>query len=333
MRAVICRQFGPPDIHRIEDVPPPPLLPGSIRVKVHASALSFANLLVIEGKHQNTPPLPFTPGTEIAGTVAEIAPDVETSLQPGDRVCAGLPSGGLAEEAVVDAANVFPIPDALDFAAATQFPTIYATAYAALVWRARIQPGELLMVHAAAGASGLAALQIGKALGARVIATAGSPEKCAIASAHGADHVIDYRAQDFRREVLALTDGRGADVIFDPVGGAVFDQSLRCIAPLGRIIPMGFASGDIPTIPANLVLVKNIDVIGIYWGFYMAWGKTQASPALRAQVRAMFADLFTLAEQGKLRPITDSQLPLTDFAKGLTRLTERSVIGKVVLVP
>lgn len=333
MRAVICRQFGPPDIHRIEDVPPPPLLPGSIRVKVHASALSFANLLVIEGKHQNTPPLPFTPGTEIAGTVAEIAPDVETSLKPGDRVCAGLPSGGLAEEAVVDAANVFPIPDALDFAATTQFPTIYATAYAALVWRARIQPGEVLLVHAAAGASGLAALQIGKALGARVIATAGSPEKCAIASAHGADHVIDYRAQDFRREVLALTDGRGADVIFDPVGGAVFDQSLRCIAPLGRVIPMGFASGDIPSIPANLVLVKNIDVIGIYWGFYMAWGKTQASPALRAQVRAMFADLFTLAEQGKLRPITDSQLPLTDFAKGLTRLTERSVIGKVVLVP
>lgn len=333
MRAVICRQFGPPEAHRVEDVSPPPLSPGTIRVRVHASALSFANLLVIEGKHQNTPPLPFTPGTEIAGTVAEIAPDVETTLKPGDRVCAGLPNGGIAEEAVVDAANVFPIPEGLDYAAATQFPTIYATAYAGLVWRARIQPGEGLLVHAAAGASGLAALQIGKALGARVIATAGSPEKCAIAAEHGADHVIDYRAQDFRKEVLTLTDGMGADVIFDPVGGEVFNQSLRCIAPLGRIIPMGFASGDIPQIPANLVLVKNIDVIGIYWGFYMAWGKTQASPALRAKVRTMFADLFTLVEQGKLHPITDSTLPLENFAQGLHRLTERSVVGKVVLVP
>lgn len=333
MRAVICREFGPAEIHRVEEVSAPSLTPGSIRVQVHATALSFANLLVIEGKHQNTPPLPFTPGTEIAGTVAEIAPDVETTLKPGDRVCAGLPAGGFAEEAVIDAANVFAIPDALDFAAATQFPTIYATAYAALVWRAHIEPGEVLLVHAAAGASGLAAVQIGKALGARVIATAGSPEKCAVAIEHGADHVIDYRAQDFRKEVLALTEGRGADVIFDPVGGDVFDKSLRCIAPLGRIIPMGFASGDIPSIPANLVLVKNIDVIGIYWGYYMAWGKTQADPQTRRKVRAMFAELFALAEQGKLRPITDSILPLEAFAQGLNRITERSVVGKVVLAP
>jgi len=333
MRAVICRQFGPPEAHRVDEVAPPPLLPGTIRVRIHASALSFANLLVLEGKHQNTPPLPFTPGTEIAGTVAEIAPDVETLLKPGDRVCAGLPNGGFAEEAVIDAANVFPIPDCLDYAAATQFPTIYATGYAALVWRARIQPGEVLLVHAAAGASGLAAVQLGKALGACVIATAGSPEKCVIAAEHGADHVIDYRAQDFRKEVLALTGGLGADVIFDPVGGEVFDKSLRCIAPLGRIIPMGFASGTIPQIPANLALVKNIDVIGIYWGYYMAWGKTQAKPAVRAQVPLLFAELFRLVEQGKLRPITDSVLPLEDFAQGLRRLTERSVVGKVVLAP
>ncbi len=333
MRAVVCRTFGPPETHRVEDVPPPPLLPGTIRVQVHASALSFANLLVIEGKHQNTPPLPFTPGTEIAGIVAEIAPDVETSLKPGDRVCAGLPAGGFAGEAVVDAGNVFAIPDALEFAGATQFPTIYATAYAALSWRARMQPGEVLLVHAAAGASGLAAVQIGKALGARVIATAGSPEKCAIAGEHGADHAIDYRVQDFQKEVLALTEGRGADVIFDPVGGEVFDKSLRCIAPLGRIIPMGFASGEIPSIPANLVLVKNIDVIGIYWGFYMAWGRTKADPQTRRQVHAMFADLFALVEQGKLHPVTDSVLPLEEFAQGLKRITERAVVGKVILAP
>jgi len=333
MRAVVCRELGPPDIHRIEQVPSPVLTPDGIRIQVKSSALSFANLLVMEGKHQNTPPLPFTPGTEIAGFVTEVATGTETSLKIGDRVCAGLSNGGFAEEAVVPAANVFPIPDVLDFPSATQFPTIYATAYAALDWRARMQPGEVLLVHAAAGASGLAAVQIGKAMGAQVIATAGSPGKCAIALEYGADHVIDYRATDFRKAVLTLTDGRGADVIFDPVGGDVFDKSLRCIAPLGRIIPMGFASGDIPTIPANLVLVKNVDVIGIYWGFYMAWGKTQADAATRRKVRSMFEAMFRLVEDGKLSPITDSILPLDDFAEGLNRLTERSVIGKVVIAP
>jgi len=333
VRAVLCGAFGAIDTPKVEEIPAPPLVPGGVRIAVHAAGVSFANLLVIQGKHQNKPPLPFVPGTEIAGIVTEIAADAVGGLRVGDRVSAGLSHGGFAEEAVVPAENVFRIPDAMDFAAATQFPTIYATAYAALAWRAALKPGEVLLVHGAAGASGLAAVEIGKALGATVIATAGSADKLAVARQHGAAHAIDYRKDDFRAAVLDITGGRGADVIFDPVGGDVFDASLRCIAPLGRILPIGFASGRIPMIPANLVLVKNISVIGLYWGFYMAWGKSQADAALRTEVRGLFAELFRLFEAGALRPVTDSVLPLADFAAGLRRVESRGVIGKVVLDP
>ncbi len=333
MKAVLCRAFGPIDSPRVEDIPAPPLTPDGLRIAVHAAGVSFANLLGIQGRHQNKPPLPYVPGTEIAGTVLEIGPDARTALKPGDRVCAGVESGGFAEEAVAPAANVFPIPGGLDFAAATQFPTIYATAYAALAWRAMLRPGEVLLVHGAGGASGLAAVEIGRALGAAVIATAGSEDKLAAARGHGAAHAINYRAGGFRDAVLDLTGGRGADVIFDPVGGDVFDESLRCIAPLGRIIPMGFASGRIPQIPANLLLVKNVTVIGLYWGYYMAWGKSKASAALRAEVPGLFAEMFRLFEAGELSPVTDSRLPLDDFLAGLRRVESRQVIGKVVLLP
>lgn len=333
MRAVLCRAFGAIDTPKVEDITSPELTPGGVRIAVHAAGISFANLLVIQGKHQNKPALPFVPGTEIAGIVAELASDAVGGLCIGDRVCAGLSHGGFAEAAVAPAENVFRIPDALDFATATQFPTIYATAYAALAWRARLRQGEVLLVHGAAGASGLAAVEIGKALGATVIATAGSADKLSVVRQHGADHAIDYRQDEFRAAVLDLTGGRGADVIFDPVGGDVFDASLRCIAPLGRILPIGFASGRIPQIPANLVLVKNISVIGLYWGFYMAWGKTQADAALRAEVRGLFGELFRLYEDGALRPVTDSVLPLADFVAGLRRVESRGVIGKVVLDP
>lgn len=333
MRAVLCRAFGGLDTPAVEDVPAPVLTSGSVRIAVQAAGLSFANLLVLQGTHQNKAPLPFVPGTEIAGIVTELAPDAAGGLRIGDRVCAGVSSGGFAQQAVAPAENVFRIPDTMDFATATQFPTIYATAYAALVWRAALRPGEVLLVHAGAGASGLAAVEIGHHLGATVIATAGGPDKLAIARAHGADHAIDYRAGDFRRAVLDITAGRGADVIFDPVGGDVFDQSLRCVAPLGRIIPMGFASGRIPQIPANLLLVKNLTVIGLYWGFYMAWGKSQADAQTRVKVRQLFDTLFRLFEAGALRPVTDSILPLANFAEGLRRIENRSVTGKIVLSP
>jgi NADPH:quinone reductase len=333
MRAVVGHDFGGIDALNVETTASPPLVSGSVRIAVRAAGVSFANILVAQGKHQNRPVPPFIPGTEIAGFVTEIAADASTDLRIGDRVCAGLPTGGFADEAVVSSENVFKIPDGLGFDEAAHFPTIYATAFAALTWRAALLPGEVLLVHGAAGASGLAAVEIGKALGARVIATAGSPDKVAVAIVHGADYGINYRDEDFRQVVLDLTEGRGADVVFDPVGGDVFDKSLRCVAPLARLLPIGFASGRIPQIPANLVLVKNLTVIGLYWGFYMAWGKTQADSATRGRVRRLFADLFDLFDQGKLHPVVDCTLPLADFASGLRRVESRAVIGKVVLRP
>jgi NADPH2:quinone reductase len=333
MRAVVGHEFGGIDSLRLEEAPSPALEPATVRIAVHAAGVSFANLLFISGKHQNRPQLPFVPGTEIAGIVTEIAPGARTRLRIGDRVCAGSPSGGFAEEAVVDAGNVFRIPDALDFASATLFPTIYATAYAGLVWRAAIRPGEYLLVHGAAGASGLAAVEIGRAMGAQVIATAGGAHKTDAATKHGAHYAIDHTRDDFRAAVLEITGGRGADVVFDPVGGDVFDDSLRCVAPLARLLPIGFASGRIPDIPANLILVKNLTVIGLYWGFYMAWGKTRADPATRAKVGELFAELFRLYETGKLHPLIDTRLPLSEFAHGLARIEQREAIGKVVLEP
>lgn len=333
MRAVIGYDFGGIDALKFETTVPPAMIPGGVRIAVHAAGVSFANLLVIKGQHQNKATPPFTPGTEIAGIITELAPDARGGLRLGDRVCAGLPSGGFAEEAVVVDDNVFRIPDSLPFTAATHFPTICATAYCALKWRADLAAGETLLVHGGAGASGLAAVQIGAALGARVIATAGSEEKADAARVHGAAYTVNYRTESFKDEVLTLTDGRGADVVFDPVGGDMFDQSLRCVAPLARILTIGYASGRIPQIPANLLLVKNLSVIGLYWGFYMAWGKTQASPELRARVRDMFGEMFTLFEQGKVQPVIDCELPLAEFAEGLRRIESGRVIGKVVLVP
>jgi NADPH2:quinone reductase len=314
----------------VEDVPPPPLGPGEVRVGVKATAIGFANLLVIEGKHQNTPSLPFTPGTETAGVVLEVADDV-TRVTPGTRVAAGIPNGGFAEQVVAKADNVFPIPDAMDYAAATQFPTIYGTGYGCLVWRANLQQGETLLVHGAAGGSGLAAVEIGKALGATVIATAGSLAKLEVASEHGADHLINYRDGGFRDEVLELTKGRGADVIYDPVGGDVFEESLRCIAPDGRIIPMGFASGGIPQIPANILLVKNITAVGLYWGYYMGWGRQPRHAGDIARLQAGMQEMFRWYEAGQIKPLTHATYDLADFAAGMDIVANREVVGKVVL--
>ncbi|MCP1845128.1 NADPH2:quinone reductase [Bradyrhizobium sp. USDA 4524] len=333
MRAVIGHRFGGIDDLVYDDTTSPAIEPGTIRVSVRAAGVSFANLLFIAGKHQNRPSIPFVPGTEIGGVVSEIASDVRTDLKVGDRVCAGLPSGGFAEEAIVDVANVFRIPDSLSFEGSTLFPTIYATAYAGLKWRANLQSSETLLVHGAAGASGLAAVEVGRALGATVIATAGGERKIEAVKRYGAHHAIDYRRGGFRDRVLEITGGRGADVVFDPVGGDVFDESLRCVAPLGRLIPMGFAAGRIPEIPANTVLVKNLTVIGLYWGFYMAWGKTKADAALREKVRILYGEMFDLFEAGKLRAPVDGSLPLADFATAMRRVESRKVVGKIVLIP
>lgn len=340
MRAVVCRGFEREDQVAVENVEPPAMIADGVRIKVMSSGVSFANLLALKGRHQNRATPPFTPGTEIAGIVIEcdadavgFNPGFNPGFKPGDRVMAGLRSGGFAEEVVVTARTVFSLPAEVDFDAAVQFPTIYATAYGVLKWRARLGEGETLLVHGAAGGSGLAAVEIGKVLGARVIATAGSAEKLAVAREHGAYITLNYREQGFREAVLEATGGRGADVIFDPVGGAVFDESLRCIAPEGRIIPMGFAGGDIPQIPANILLVKNITVIGFYWGYYVGWGRIAASPGMAAQVRAAFDEMLDWVRLGKLRPLTHRRFALEEFRQALAMISSREVIGKVVLNP
>lgn len=332
MRAVVCRGLDDPAQVGVETCAAPAMIPDGVRIAVHSCGVSFANLLVLQGKHQNRPPLPLTPGTEVAGIVTECAPGV-TLFRPGDRVVAGVRSGGYASEVVAPVDTTFALPEGVDFDSAVQFPTIYATAYGALRWRAQLQPGETVLVHGASGGSGLAAIEIAKRLGARVIACASTQAKLDAARAHGADEGLNYRDGDFRDAVLALTGGRGADVIFDPVGGKVFEESLRCVAPEGRLIPMGFASGDIPQIPANLLLVKNATAIGIYWGYYMGWGRVPLPPERRPAVRAAFATLFDWVVEGALKPRTQRTFPLESYAEALAVLASREVIGRVALHP
>lgn len=324
MRAVVCREWGGPEKLAVEHVPSPALRDGAVRIQVQAAGVNFADLLLIAGQYQEKPAFPFRPGAEAAGVVTEVGSGVN-NLKTGDRVMALTGLGAFAEEAVVDAHRVLPMPAEMEFPAAAAFPVAYGTSHGALEWRAHLQAGEWLLVTGAAGGVGLTAVEIGKAMGARVIACAGSAEKLAIAQQHGADHLIDYSREDIRERVKAITGGRGADVIYDPVGGDAFDTSLRSIAWGGRIIIIGFAAGRVSQIPANIVLVKNIDVIGFYWGSYQAH-----KPDL---LRSSFTQLFRWFQEGKLRPHVSHRLPLEQAAEALSLLQQRRSTGKVVLIP
>lgn len=330
MRAVVCREYGSHRDMAVEEVAEPELRPGTARIAIAAAGTGFANLLAIEGRHQNSPALPFTPGTEAGGTVLEVADDVDR-LVPGQRVAASVRYGAFAEQAVVPIDNLFPLPDAVDFATATHFPSIYATAYGCLVLHGRLRRGESLLVHGAGGGSGLAAVDLGRHLGARVIATAGDAAKLAAARASGAAHLINHRDEDFRQRVLELTDGRGVDAVFDPVGGEMFRQSLRCVAPEARLFPVGFVSGDIPQIPANILLVKNISVHGVNWGYYAGWSRTPRTARDIERVHAGMAELFRWCAEGHLAPVLHGTFDLADFAAALDLIADRKVIGKVVL--
>lgn len=332
MRAVVCKSYSGFKGAEYANFPTPELLPGTVRIKVFACSASFASLLVMEGKHQNRAPLPLVPGTELAGEVLEVADDVR-QFRPGDRVVAGVSSGAYAEQVVAPVQTVFHLPAEISFEIGAQFPTIYGTAWGAFKWRARVQPGETVLVHGAAGGSGFAALQVARALEARVIAVVGSEDKVDFLKAHGFDEVINYKTNDFRTEVLKLTNQRGADVIFDPVGGAVLDNSLRCIAPEGRLIVIGFASGVIPKIPANIVLVKNIDIVGMYWGFYFGWGRSGSLPTDDVRLRSSFAEMFELVKKNKLTPHTHDVFPLSEFKEALQVLESRKALGRVIMCP
>ncbi len=328
MRCLLCTAYGPFDSLRLTDLPAPPLTPDGVRIGVKAAGVGFAASLVVAGKHQTRPPVPFVPGTEVAGVVLECGPDV-TRVRVGERVAACAAWGGFAEQVVVPERTVFPIPAALGFAAATNFCTVYGTAYGALKWRGLLGPGEVLLVHGAAGASGLPAIEIGKALGATVIAVAGGAEKLGVCREHGADHTIDHQREDIRERVLALTGG--ADVVFDPVSGGAFDASLRCVRPEARILIIGFAGGTVPQIPANILLVKNVTVVGFYWGHYLGWGKSPVAADNWERLRAAYGEMFRWFGEGRLKPTVSARFPLSEFRAAMAMVLERRAIGKVVL--
>lgn len=320
MRAIVCPAYGA--ALDLRDIDPPLLGPTQVRIRVAAAGVNFADTLFIQGKYQEKMAPPLIPGMELAGTIMELGAQV-SGLAVGDRVMAAVTGGAFAEQAVAERTDVVRLPDSLDFVTAAGFPVAYGTSHLGLKGKAGLRAGEVLVVHGAAGGVGLTAVEVGVALGATVIATAGGPDKVKVALDHGAHHGIDYKSEDIRERVKELTGGRGADVVYDPVGGAVFDASLRSVAPDGRILVIGFASGNVPQIPANILLVKNVTVIGYWWGAYR-----KLNPAL---LQDSLAECVQWWAEGKLRPLVSQTLPLDRAADALDLLKSRAATGKVVL--
>ena len=328
MRALLCRQPCEWDELEITDVPAPPMVHMGVRIEVHYASVSFAMSLQVAGRYQRSYPMPFTPGTEVAGVVREVAGGV-TQVKPGDRVLAIVDWGGLAEQVVVPAYTVYPVPDALPLNPCIHLPNAYGTAYGALDWRGRLMPGETVLVLGAAGGVGSAAVELARVLGAEVIAAASSEEKRQFALQHGAHYAVDYA--QMREAVKEITDGVGVDLVYDPVGGAAFDAALRCVAGFGRIVTLGFASGTVPQIPANLLLVKNIAVLGHNMGLYYGWGPVDERAIYEERMRGMMNDLFEWAAQGKLHPHVSHCLPLSQFREAMRVIREREAQGKVIV--
>jgi NADPH:quinone reductase len=324
MQAMVVTALGEPRDMRLVELPDPQPQAGQVAIDVRAIGCNFFDILMVQGKYQLKPPLPFSPGAEIAGVVRTVGAEV-TGFEPGDRVFAMLPWGAFASVAVAPAATVVKMPDAMPFEHGAAFGVVYQTSYFGLVYRANLQAGETLLVHAAAGGVGLAAVQIGRALGARVLATAGSAEKLAVAKTHGAEDAYDYSTPDWVEHVKQATGGRGADVIYDPVGGDIFDLSTKCLAFGGRLLVIGFASGRIPTIQANRILLKNISVVGLNWGAYRLHEPQKVPQATAA--------LFELYERGAVTPVVASQYPLREAAAALDEIASRRSVGKVLLIP
>jgi NADPH2:quinone reductase len=324
MRAVLCKAFGPPESLVVEEVPSPTPGRGEVLVSVKAAGVNFPDLLLIENKYQFKPSLPFSPGGEIAGEVKAVGEGV-TRFRPGDRVLGSPGWGGFAEELVIDQSRLIPIPASMDFVSAAAFMFTYGTSHYALKDRAHLATGETLLVLGAAGGVGLAAVELGHVMGARVIAAASSDEKLAVCREHGADEVINYATEDLKERTKTLTAGAGADVVYDPVGGAFSEAALRSTNWNGRFLVIGFAAGEIPKIPLNLVLLKGCQVVGVFWGSY-----TARDPEGN---RANVAELMRWFEEGKLRPHVSATYPFERAADALQDLAQRRVKGKVVLVP
>ncbi len=322
MKALLCRAIAE-DIGtlRLEDAPSRDPGPGEVRIRMRAASVNFPDILMVQGKYQHKPELPFAPGMEGAGDVIAVGEGV-THIRPGDAVVAGLRSGGFAEEAIADARGVRPIPDGMDYVRAAAYPAAYLTAYVALHHRGRLAPGETLLVHGSTGGVGLAAVDVGKLMGATVIATSASDAKLEIVKARGADHVLNV-TRGFREEVKALTGGRGADVIYDPVGGDVFDESVRCVAFDGRLLVIGFTSGRIPTVSANMPLIKGFSVVGVRAGEF-----GRRFPELGAEnLRVIDA----WAASGAIKPHVCATFPLAEGVEAMRLLERRLAVGKVVV--
>ena len=322
MKAWRVSDWCEPEQMTLEDVSLPEPGPGEVRIRNHAAALNFYDILMIQGKYQVKPKLPFTPGSEVAGRIDAVGDGV-TGFAEGDRAQAITLSGGYAEYSIAPASKTFRVPDQMPFDEAAAMIVIYQTSYFALKNRTTITEGEWLLVHAGAGGVGVSAMQIGKASGARIIATAGSREKLDFCISQGAEHALDYSDESWVDKVKEITGGRGADIIYDPVGGDIFDLSTKCIAPEGRLLVIGFAGGRIPSIAANRILLKNISVIGVYWGGYV-----ERHPQFMADAQEK---LFAMYEAGEIKPVVSATYPLKDAPAALRALAGRKTYGKVVL--
>ena len=322
MKALLCKSLGLPDALVFEDVPDPVPGPGQVLVEMKAAGVNFPDVLVVQGKYQFKPSLPFAPGSELAGVVLAVGEGVRNA-KVGDRVIASVSHGAFAEKVVAQAAQLIPLPNGVDFETGAAFTLTYGTSYHAIKDRAALKPGETMLVLGAAGGVGIAAIQIGKALGARVIAAASTPEKLAICRENGADETINYATEDLRERVKALTGGKGPDVIYDPVGGKYAEPAFRSIAWRGRYLVIGFADGEIPSLPLNLPLLKGASVVGVFWGDFV---RRELPNFIRD-----LTELFGLMMQGKLRPHISARYPLAEGRTALNDLMNRKATGKVVI--
>ncbi|QSP94614.1 NADPH:quinone oxidoreductase family protein [Marinobacter salinisoli] len=322
MKAILCKEHGPAEQLVIEDIPSPEVKGRGVKVRVKAAGLNFPDTLIIEDRYQLKPSLPFSPGGELAGEVIEVGEKV-TRFKPGDRVAGLTGYGAFAEEVVVPEQNLLPVPDSMSDEKAAAFMMVYGTSYYALKQRANIQPGESLLVLGASGGVGLAAVEIGKAMGAKVIAAASTDAKLAVAKEAGADELINYTEEPLKDAVKKLTRSKGVDVVYDPVGGDFTEQALRAMGWNGRHLVVGFAAGDIPKVPANLTLLKGCSLVGVFWGSF-----TQREP--EASARNMM-DLMQLFAEGKIDPKISEVFEFEDYARALNTLTERRATGKIVL--
>jgi NADPH2:quinone reductase len=323
MKAVLAKEFAPPDRLVLEDVPSRHAAAGEVVIAVKACGVNFLDGLMVQGKYQTKPPLPFSPGAEVSGVLTEVGAGV-TGLAPGMRVLAFTGHGGYAQEVTADASKVVPLPPQMDFVTAAAFPITYATSHHALKDRAHLRSGETLLVLGAAGGVGLTAVEIGKIMGARVIACASSEEKLALCREYGADALINYASSDLRERLRELTGGKGVDVVYDPVGGPYAEPAVRSLGFDGRYLVIGFASGEIPKIALNLLLLKVASLVGVFWGAF-----ARAQPGRNAANLAELLDWYT---QGHLHPHVSGTFPLASYREALDAVMNRKVKGKVVLV-